>query len=62
MTTTLGKIKCAFGIHQWMDLQRREEVLGQDVVEECLRCKKHRSGFRLFWGKDGPMHPRIQKA
>lgn len=55
------KIKCAIGIHEYMDLQRQYERFGQEAVEECIYCFKHRCVFRPFWSKDGPMHPRVQK-
>jgi hypothetical protein len=53
-------LKCRLGFHQFMDLQRRDETLGQSAVEECLRCKSHRYVFRPLWGKDGQMHPRVE--
>lgn len=54
------RLLCRLGIHRYMDLQRNNEHCGQDAVEECVLCGAHRYVFRPFWGKDGPMHPRIE--
>lgn len=53
------KFKCWRGSHEYMDLQRENERFGQNASEECIHCMKHRCVYRPFWGKDGPMHPRV---
>lgn len=58
----LGKIACALGFHKYMDLQRVNETIGQSAVQECVRCGKAESVFRLAWAKDGPMHPRVRRC
>lgn len=56
------KLFCSLGIHKYMDLWRRDETAGQDAIEECIHCGKSGSVFRLFWRKDGPMHPRLAEG
>ncbi len=57
----MRKLLCAIGLHKYMDLQRDDERLGQNATEECICCQQSRSVFRPFWGKEGAMHPRVQR-
>mgnify|MGYP000269887290 CR=1 FL=1 len=57
----MRKFLCWLGWHEYMDLCRDYETMGQSATQECIHCAKHEYVLRPFWSKEGPMHPRVQK-